>query len=158
MHPILCDTLLLENALSQEDVAKHKTAADEFMSWKRLIAILTQRCPVCLQGQLFRSLLAMHADCPVCGLHFERETGYFLNSMFAAYALGFLLLFPSAIGLFLWHVSLGVFSAVIVAETILLWPLIFRCSRVVWLHVDQMLDPRVEHHTHYVSPISKEFP
>jgi uncharacterized protein (DUF983 family) len=108
----------------------------------RLIAVLAQRCPVCLRGPVFRSLIGMNQTCPVCGIHFERETGYFLNAMFAAYSLGFLLLIPSAVGLFLLNVSLGLFSTTIIAETVILWPLIFRYSRVVWLHVDQVLDPR----------------
>jgi uncharacterized protein (DUF983 family) len=112
------------------------------MFLKRLAAILAQRCPVCLQGRVFRSLLAMNAECPVCGLHFERETGYFLNAMFAAYTLGFLLLIPSAVWLYWLDVSLPIFSLVIIAEIVLLWPLIFRYSRVLWLHADQLIDPR----------------
>jgi hypothetical protein len=84
----------------------------------------------------------MNPICPVCGLHFERETGYFLNAMFAAYALGFLLLIPSAIWLYFQGVSLGIFSAVVIGEVVVLWPLIFRYSRIIWLHVDQVLDPR----------------
>lgn len=109
---------------------------------RRLWAVLTQRCPVCLRGRVFRSLLGMEKECPACGVHFEREHGYFLNSMFVAYALGFLLLIPSAIWLALRDVSIGVFSAAIIVETAVAWPLIFRYSRVLWMHIDQLLDPR----------------
>lgn len=109
---------------------------------KRLLALLRLRCPVCLQGRLFRSLLGMNKECPVCGLHFERETGYFLNSMFIAYAIGFLVLIPSAVWLALNSVSIAVFSGVIIVETIVVWPIIFRYSRAIWLHIDQVLDPR----------------
>ena len=109
---------------------------------RRLVAILKQRCPVCLEGRVFHSLLGMNPTCPVCSLHFERETGYFLNSMFAAYALGFLLLVPSAIWLYFQQVSLAVFSIVVIGEVVVLWPLIFRYSRIIWLHTDQLLDPR----------------
>jgi uncharacterized protein (DUF983 family) len=108
----------------------------------RTIAILAQRCPVCLRGKVFRSFLGMNSECPVCGIHFERETGYFLNSMFAGYALGFLLLVPSAIWLYFQRVSLGLFSILITAEVGVLWPLLFRYARILWLHVDQILDPR----------------
>ena len=55
----------------------------------RIGAILAQRCPVCLEGQVFDSLLGMREMCPVCGVKFERENGYFLNAMFIAYVLGF---------------------------------------------------------------------
>ncbi|MCB0188126.1 MAG: hypothetical protein KDE31_27850, partial [Caldilineaceae bacterium] len=62
--------------------------------------------------------------------------------MFIAYTLGFLVLLPSAFYLFWIESSVTLFSIVIIVETILLWPLIFRYSRVIWMHMDQMLDPR----------------
>jgi hypothetical protein len=62
--------------------------------------------------------------------------------MFIAYALGFLVIVPSAVLLALRNVSVGLFSVVIIAETLIVWPLIFRYARAIWVHVDQMLDPR----------------
>ncbi|MEZ4725887.1 MAG: DUF983 domain-containing protein [Caldilineaceae bacterium] len=109
---------------------------------KRFVAILAQRCPVCLQGAIFRSLLEMHKSCPHCGVTYEREHGYFLNSMFIAYTAGFLVLIPSAFYLFWINASIAFFSVAIIVETILIWPLIFRYSRVLWMHMDQVLDPR----------------
>ena len=53
----------------------------------RLHAILKQKCPVCLQGDAYRSGITMHELCPVCGLRFEREQGYFLVAMYVAYAM-----------------------------------------------------------------------
>ena len=52
------------------------------MRTQRLLALLRQRCPVCGQGRVFTGVLAMHKNCPHCGVIFEREHGYFLNSMF----------------------------------------------------------------------------
>jgi uncharacterized protein (DUF983 family) len=76
-----------------------------FVVSNRVIALLAQRCPVCLQGKVFHSLLGMHRERPHCGLRFERETGYFLNAMFFAYALGFVLIAPTALYLYLRGVS-----------------------------------------------------
>lgn len=112
------------------------------MAYNRPVAILLMRCPVCCQGATFHSLLGMHRDCPICGIHFERETGYFLNAMFFAYALGFLILAPTALYLYLRGVSTPWFAAIISAETLLLWPWVFRYSRVLWMHADQLMDPR----------------
>lgn len=109
---------------------------------KRLWAVLRQRCPVCLQGRVFHSLLGMHKTCPACGVVYEREHGYFLNSMFIAYAIGFLVLVPSAVWLALREVSIAVFTTAIIVETIVVWPVIFRYARVLWMHIDQVLDPR----------------
>jgi hypothetical protein len=62
--------------------------------------------------------------------------------MFIAYALGFLVLAPSAVWLALREVSVAVFTIVLVAETAIVWPFLFRYARVLWLHIDQVLDPR----------------
>ncbi len=110
--------------------------------FKRLQAILFQRCPVCLQGQLFTGVLTMHSHCPQCGVKLERETGYFLNAMFIAYSLGFLILIPTALLAYLWHFSIPLLVAAVVGVVVIVWPLLFRYSRVIWLHVDQVMDPR----------------
>jgi uncharacterized protein (DUF983 family) len=108
----------------------------------RLEAVIFQRCPVCLQGPVFRSFLGMHSDCPNCGIHFERESGYFLNAMFVAYVIGFLIFAPLALILYFQQVSGLWFSIIFFGLLLVLWPFIFRCSRVIWLHVDQVIDPR----------------
>lgn len=84
----------------------------------------------------------MHTHCPECGVKYERETGYFLNSMFIGYAAGFLILAPTAVLLALQDVSIALFSGAIILETAILTPLIFRYARLIWMHADQMLDPR----------------
>jgi uncharacterized protein (DUF983 family) len=112
------------------------------MANNRFAALLLQRCPICLEGVIFRSFLGMHKDCPHCGTHFEREHGYFLNAMFFAYALGFVILAPSMLYLYLRSVSTFWFTVVVTLETLLLWPLVYRYSRVLWMHADQLLDPR----------------
>ncbi len=92
---------------------------------KRLFALLRQRCPVCLQGHVFKGLFGMHSHCPVCGVKYERETGYFLNSMFIAYTAGFFILVPTAVLLYFLNVDLLVFSTAIILETVIIYPLLF---------------------------------
>ncbi len=41
----------------------------------------TLRCPRCGQGGLFERYFTLKADCPRCGLHFEREPGYFAGAL-----------------------------------------------------------------------------
>jgi hypothetical protein len=54
--------------------------------------ILQQLCPRCRAGKIFRKSVwlfpGMYERCPVCGLKFEREDGYFLGAMYISYALG----------------------------------------------------------------------
>ena len=45
------------------------------------------RCPLCGEGKLFRGWLRMNAECPHCGLKFEREPGFFLGSIYINYGL-----------------------------------------------------------------------
>ena len=46
-----------------------------------LLRGLIRHCPRCGSGNLFRRWLLMVADCPGCGLHFEREEGFFLGAI-----------------------------------------------------------------------------
>src|SRR5689334_512492 len=57
-----------------------------------LQSIYHQLCPICRSGPIFRvplwrGFLAMNEKCPVCGLRFEREPGYFLGAMYFSYLL-----------------------------------------------------------------------
>lgn len=52
-----------------------------------LSEVATLRCPICWQAPMFRTPLAMHADCPACGHHFDRGNGYFLGAMMFSYTI-----------------------------------------------------------------------
>ena len=41
----------------------------------------TKRCARCGSGHLFRKWVSMVPDCPRCGLHFEREPGYWAGAL-----------------------------------------------------------------------------
>jgi uncharacterized protein (DUF983 family) len=41
----------------------------------------TRRCARCGSGHLFRRWVQMVPDCPRCGLHFEREAGYWAGAL-----------------------------------------------------------------------------
>ena len=62
--------------------------------WKRLRAILGLRCSHCLEGKVFERPFRMYEDCPICGIHFEREVGYWSMSIFMGYVIYFVLLLP----------------------------------------------------------------
>jgi hypothetical protein len=80
--------------------------------------------------------------CPVCGLRFERETGYWTGAMVASYALGIPVLALIVLGLWL-ATGRDIGLAVVVGDVLFLAfvPLIWRYSRVVWLHLDWLIDP-----------------
>ena len=109
-----------------------------------LTAILHGVCPRCRQGKIYRrsflrSWLDMYDRCPNCGLHYEREQGYFLGAMYASYFLS-----VPAVGLLTWAINVWLVpewtleKAIFLAAPpfILMSPLIFRYSRVIWMHLD----------------------
>lgn len=109
---------------------------------RRLIAFLALRCPHCFHGKLFSGLWQMHEHCPVCHIKYEREQGYFMNAIFFGYILGFLAILPLNVLLYIREAPPIWFLIGTLLSLILLSPLIFRYSRALWMHIDEMLDPR----------------
>lgn len=109
----------------------------------RLAALLQGRCPRCRRGRIFRGLVAMHPTCPLCGLRFEREQGYFTGAMYVSYLLAVPVLAACAGAVALAFPSLSFEATMAVAAVLFLpfVPLIFRASRVLWIHFDRTIDP-----------------
>jgi hypothetical protein len=84
----------------------------------------------------------MNEPCPVCSLRFERETVYWTGAMVASYALGIPVL--ALLVLAVWLASGWDFLIALVVADVLflaLVPFVWRYSRVVWLHLDWLIDP-----------------
>jgi len=108
----------------------------------RLIAVVASRCPRCLKGRVWRGPFRINQVCPVCGLLFEREQGYWTGAMVASYALGVPLLAAMLFGV--WVATRWAVTAVLITADALFIaaaPFVWRYSRVVWLHLDWLLDP-----------------
>lgn len=86
----------------------------------------------------------MNENCPVCGIHFEREDGYWAMSIFMGYVIYFILLFPALVAMYFLGVPLVPFLIIAGVAIVLLTPLVFHYGRVSWLHIDEILDPRPE--------------
>ncbi|HYW43295.1 MAG TPA: DUF983 domain-containing protein [Bryobacteraceae bacterium] len=112
-----------------------------------LRAIARQLCPRCRTGPIFRAplwrgFLSMHERCPVCGLKYEREPGYFLGAMYFSY----LLSIPPclAIVLLIWRLTKLRFDMVMLCAFVAYLPLVpavTRWARVIWMYVDRHFDP-----------------
>ena len=88
---------------------------------------------------MFRGLVTMNDPCPVCGLVFEREPGYFYGAMYFSYALAVLILVPLFF-FFYWLFPDWFGPLVVLVATIPYLPLIpvvFRYSRVLWIYFDR---------------------
>jgi uncharacterized protein (DUF983 family) len=110
----------------------------------RLKAILRSRCPHCLHGPVFATFMKMHETCPVCDIKFEREDGYFMMSVFIGYIMAIAALLPIVIYLYVNDASTSWYLLSLLPTLLILSPVIFHYARIVWLHLDEVLDPRQE--------------
>ena len=112
-----------------------------------VIGIVRQRCPRCRDGRIFKSSIywgfpGMHDCCPNCGLRFNREPGYFLGAMYVSY--GVALVTIAAIGVVLWGVTDWRVDKIAIWAVVLFLPfapMLTLLSRVLWIYLDQTLDP-----------------
>ena len=84
----------------------------------------------------------MNRQCPVCDIAFEREPGYFLGAMYFSYGMAVIVATPVVLAGLAWDWSYPQTGAVAGALLVVLAPLLFRYSRVIWMYMDQYFDPR----------------
>jgi hypothetical protein len=80
--------------------------------------------------------------CPVCDLRFEREPGYFLGAMYISFVLGLLVVVVAAV--VLWMATGWGFTKVTAWAVVVFLPLapgITLFARVLWIYLDQTVDP-----------------
>jgi len=80
--------------------------------------------------------------CPVCALKFEREPGYFLGAMYISYGVALITIGGLALAIWLgmrWSLQRSMLWAILLFLP--LAPAITLFSRVLWIYLDQALDP-----------------
>lgn len=116
----------------------------------KLYGIIFDKCPRCLSSNLFidknpyhlENLSKMHKNCEVCGCNFEKETWFFYGAMYASYGLNVfwgLMLF-GLYYLFFWQMPLHYFIVILALSIFILFPVILRKSRVLWLNIFEKYD------------------
>ena len=109
--------------------------------------IVRQRCPRCRMGSIFRYSIfrgfpKMHERCPACDLKFDREPGYFLGAMYISYALA--LAIVALLAVLLWSITGWWITKDVIWAVVLFLPLaptIALFARVLWIYLDQTIDP-----------------
>lgn len=107
-----------------------------------LEAFIKAKCPRCRRGDIYSTPTysfggqQMHERCSHCGLHYEREPGYWYVAMFVSYAFNVAEMITFAVAL---HVLTGsnspwVYVAVLMGVIFLLSPFNYRYSRVALLY------------------------
>lgn len=114
---------------------------------KKFYSILNNKCPRCHEGDFyitnhayqFKGFGKNNDTCSKCAYKFEKEPGYFYGAMYVSYALtvafsvaiavAIFVLFPSA--------SYKVYMISILLGLVILMPLSFRLSRLIWMNFFQ---------------------
>ena len=117
----------------------------------QLSDIFHQRCPRCRVGNIFRYSIfrgfpKIHERCPVCDLKFDREPGYFLGAMYVSYGLGIGVI--ALIATVIWSLTAWWITKDIIWAVVLFLPLaptITLFARVLWIYLDQTIDPEQRH-------------
>ena len=103
---------------------------------------LRLRCPRCGEERLFQGLFRMKEDCETCGLHYEREAGYFVGAIYINYAataviaIGGYFLVDSFVD---WTLAQQIAFWCVFSTAFPLW--FFRYSRSLWLALDHVFNP-----------------
>jgi len=110
---------------------------------KIIYSTAANKCARCHEGKVFennnpysfKNGLTMKDSCSECNLKYEREPGFFYGALYVSYALMsgiFIIWFLADL---LWIHMDAVTLAIIVASSMLvLFPVIFRSSRIIWLN------------------------
>ena len=112
--------------------------------WQFLFRAWRLRCPACGRGRLFRTGFRMFPHCVYCGLHYEREAGYFLGSIYFNYGLTAMLVaigYPLLVFGFRLPADVVLWVALLFCVLFPLW--FFRYARSLWIGFDQFCDPRL---------------
>jgi uncharacterized protein (DUF983 family) len=113
---------------------------------------LTRRCARCGSGKLFHGWFRMVDDCPRCGLHFEREAGYWsgalaINMMLVGglFAIVFIVILALTIPDIPIALTLAICLPIAILGPIIAYPF----SKTIWVAVDraflQRLDANEQH-------------
>lgn len=116
-----------------------------------LVRGLTRRCARCGSGKLFRRWFSMVDDCPRCGLHFEREQGYWTGALaFNMVLTGglFAIVFVTMLVLTIPDVNVGLILAVVVPIAVLGPIVAYPFSKTVWVAVDRAFLQQLDANEH----------
>jgi uncharacterized protein (DUF983 family) len=107
-------------------------------------ALLRGKCPRCRRGDIFTYRLRdklfqfnkMNETCPHCEVRLEPEPGFYQGAMYVGYGITMIfIILISAILYMAGHPSEWVYIGSVIAVMILLIPLNYRYSRIIYLYL-----------------------
>ena len=102
----------------------------------------TKRCARCGGGHLFERWFTMVDDCPRCGLHFEREQGYWAGALAINIGIAiivFVVAFAVGLALTVPDIPVVPLLAVLIPLMIAVPTVAYPFSKTIWVAVDRAL-------------------
>lgn len=108
-------------------------------------SIFKHKCPVCHEGDVYKTnnpyhlkkFDKMYERCSYCGHKYEIETGFFYGAMYVSYALTVAIAVAIFVGTYVLFPQASYYHYIIniIVGMILLMPITFRFSRIVWMNL-----------------------
>lgn len=104
---------------------------------------IANKCPRCHKGKVFennnpysfKNAFTMNDSCSECHLKYEREPGFFYGALYVSYALMSGIFIVWFLADLLWiHMEAVSLAIVVMASMLLLFPVVYRSARIVWLN------------------------
>lgn len=111
---------------------------------KKIYSIFTGKCPVCHKGEMYveknpyklSQLMKMHENCSHCGTKFKIEPSFFFGAMYVSYGVGVAVALAAFIvSFFILGVDRNYSFLIIILILAVLFPLIVRISRNIWINL-----------------------
>lgn len=119
-----------------------------FEKGSKIYSIVAMKCPRCHEGELWRSPLYklkfydMYENCPVCGLKYEQEPGFWYGAMYMGYTFSSgALLIVMLIALLVYDLEMSQILAVILITALIGFTFNTRLSRSAWLNMMVSYNP-----------------
>lgn len=113
-------------------------------------SILTGSCPKCQNENMYLdrnpyhlgNVLKMHENCSHCGLKYQIEPSFFYGAMYVSYAVNVALgIAVFIIAKLFCHLSIKTSFIAIISALVVLYPLVLRVSRNIYINLFISYDP-----------------
>lgn len=116
-------------------------------------SMFKNKCTRCHQGDIFedsnpyhlKNIFKMHHKCTHCDLKYEKEPAFFYGAMYVSYGItaGWFILWFILQTFFL-QLDVFLFIGLFIPSIVLISPLSFRWSRIIWLYMFYAYDNKFE--------------
>ena len=108
-----------------------------------IYSVVRNKCPQCHQTNVFvtnnpfnlKQFDKMHESCSHCGITYEKEPGFFQGAMYVSYGLtaGWFIV-TWGVDTLLFQSETWQYLTFVISSLIILMPLSFRLSRLIWIN------------------------